>query len=282
MSYQQYRPQRFQVLPVVVKNLLIINGLMFLATLVFRSQFQLDLTQQLGLHYWSSDLFKPYQFITYMFMHGGFDHVLFNMFALWMFGNVLENYWGPKRFLIYYMVTGIGAALIYMGYEAIQFYQINESVQAFMMNPIPEEYYALIQKHFGIYLEIPENQIQIDNFVSAWQGNSADAQLYVEQGLRDIQQFISFQQDKPVVGASGSVFGVLLAFGMLFPNTLLYIYFLFPLKAKYFVILYGALELYLGVLNNPGDNVAHFAHLGGMLFGFFMIKYWQRKSNHFY
>jgi membrane associated rhomboid family serine protease len=204
------------------------------------------------------------------------------MFALWMFGNVLENVWGPKRFLIFYMVTGIGAALIYMGYEAFHFYQIQQSVDAFLANPIPEEYYALVKKHFGVYLEIPENQSQIDAFFTSWNDNLSSSHVYIQQAMSDINQFVSFQKSNPVVGASGSVFGVLLAFGMLFPNTLLYIYFLFPIKAKYFVILYGALELFMGVANNPGDNVAHFAHLGGMLFGFILIKLWSKKKNNFY
>lgn len=282
MSYQQYRPSSFNTLPLVIKNLLIINGLLFLATWVFKNQFGWNLVDTLGLHYFSSELFQPYQFVTYMFMHGGIDHIFFNMFALWMFGNVLENVWGPKRFLIFYMVTGIGAALIYMGYEAFHFYQIQQSVDAFLANPIPEEYYALVKKHFGVYLEIPENQAQIDAFFTSWNNNLSSSQIYIQQAMTDINQFVSFQKSNPVVGASGSVFGVLLAFGMLFPNTLLYIYFLFPIKAKYFVILYGALELFMGIANNPGDNVAHFAHLGGMLFGFILIKLWSKKRNNFY
>ncbi len=282
MSYQQYRPSSFNTLPLVIKNLLIINGLLFLATWVFKNQFGWNLVDTLGLHYFSSELFQPYQFVTYMFMHGGIDHIFFNMFALWMFGNVLENVWGPKRFLIFYMVTGIGAALIYMGYEAFHFYQIQQSIDAFLANPVPEEYYALVKKHFGVYLEIPENQSQIDAFFTSWNNNLSSSHVYIQQAIADINQFVSFQKSNPVVGASGSVFGVLLAFGMLFPNTLLYIYFLFPIKAKYFVILYGGLELFMGIANNPGDNVAHFAHLGGMLFGFILIKLWSKKKNNFY
>jgi membrane associated rhomboid family serine protease len=282
MSYQQYRPSSFKTLPLVIKNLLIINGLLFLATWVFQNQFGWNLVDTLGLHYFSSELFQPYQFVTYMFMHGGIEHIFFNMFALWMFGNVLENVWGPKRFLIFYMVTGIGAALIYMGYEAFHFYQIQQSVDAFLANPVPEEYYALVRKHFGVYLDIPENQAQIDAFFTSWNNNLNSSHIYIQQAISDINQFVSFQKSNPVVGASGSVFGVLLAFGMLFPNTLLYIYFLFPIKAKYFVILYGAIELYMGIANNPGDNVAHFAHLGGMLFGFILIKLWSKKRNNFY
>src|ERR1035437_6383572 len=114
MSYQQYRPNSFSVLPLVVKNLLIINGLFFLATLVFQSQFNIDLSDTLGLHYPTAVQFRPWQIVSYMFMHGSFMHLFFNMFALWMFGNTLENLWGSKRFLIYYMITGIGAGVIQM------------------------------------------------------------------------------------------------------------------------------------------------------------------------
>jgi membrane associated rhomboid family serine protease len=281
MSYQQYRPTSFKVLPLVVKNLLIINGLFFLATWVFKNQYDTDLTDYLGLHYFTSDYFRPYQFITYMFMHGSFEHIFFNMFALWMFGNILENVWGAKRFLIFYMVTGIGAALIFLGYQAIQFYQINQALQEFMSNPVPEQYYAILKEHFSGYLSIPEIQSQVEAFIHQWSFNIGNP-LSQEHALNDIHQLMTLKANNPIVGASGSVFGVLLAFGMLFPNTLLYIYFLIPIKAKYFVILYGAVELYLGVLNNPMDNVAHFAHLGGMLFGFILIKIWQRKSNRFY
>ncbi|MEP7168460.1 MAG: rhomboid family intramembrane serine protease, partial [Bacteroidota bacterium] len=111
MSYQEFRPSRFQLLPTVIKNLIIINAIVFLASMVLESQLGIDMTGYFGLHYFRSELFKPHQFITYMFMHGGWMHIIMNMFALWMFGNVLENVWGPKRFLIFYLVTGVGAAL---------------------------------------------------------------------------------------------------------------------------------------------------------------------------
>jgi membrane associated rhomboid family serine protease len=281
MSYQQYRPQSFQVLPLVVKNLLIINALLFLATWVFQSQFDTNLIDVLGLHYFTSDYFRPYQLVTYMFMHGGLDHIFFNMFALWMFGNVLENYWGSKKFLVFYMVTGIGAALIFMGFQAFEYSQVNSAVNELISTPTPEKYLSLMNDHFGPYMGIPEIQTQIQAFVNDWTVNVNDP-LYITTALNDINQLLTLRVNTPMVGASGAVYGVLLAFGMLFPNTLLYIYVLFPLKAKYFVILYGALELFLAIQNNPGDNVAHFAHLGGMLFGFILIKFWQKRSNRFY
>lgn len=281
MSEQQYRPTSFKVLPLVVKNLLIINGLLFLATWVFKNQFDADLTDYLGLHYFSSDLFRPYQLVTYMFMHGGIDHIFFNMFALWMFGNILENFWGSKRFLIFYMITGIGAALIFLCFQAFQYQQVHNAVAELIANPTPGNYLTLMQGHFSSFMDVPEVSSQINAFANDWSAH-LNEQSYLNVAVKDINQLLAIQINTPMVGASGAIFGVLLAFGMLFPNTLLYVYFLIPIKAKYFVILYGAAELFMGIQNNPGDNVAHFAHLGGMLFGFIMIKYWQKKSNRFY
>ena len=247
---QQYRPNSFSMLPLVVKNLLIINGLFFLATLVFETQLNFDLSGFLGLHYPLSDEFRPWQLVSYMFMHGNFMHLFFNMFALWMFGNTLENYWGPKRFLIYYMITGIGAGII-----------------------------QLLVTHFrlmSLYSEISEEGL---NFVI-----TKGSEIYQGgQNFSDpIAGKINLLINSVTIGASGAVFGILLAFGMLFPNTMLYIYFAIPIKAKWFVILYGAVELYSGIANSSGDNVAHFAHLGGMLFGFILIKIWQKNRTNIY
>ena len=250
MSYQQFRPQRFNILPPVVKNLLIINGLFFLATVAFGSQFNVDLPTTLGLHYVSSSEFSPFQIVSYMFMHGNMMHIFFNMFALWMFGNTLENYLGPKRFLIYYMITGIGAAIVQMTVSYLRLAPLYDQVSTDTLQLIMTEGANILQKN----------------------------QNFIDPIAAEINSLIN----TPTVGASGAVFGILLAFGMLFPDTMLYIYFAIPIKAKYFVVLYGAMELYSGLSNNPGDNVAHFSHLGGMLFGFFLIKYWQKNSNSFY
>ncbi|MEC8538047.1 MAG: rhomboid family intramembrane serine protease [Bacteroidota bacterium] len=223
---------RFQILPPVVKNLLIINVLLFIATGVLSAPpFNIDLTNILGLHYWESDLFKPWQIVTYMFMHGNIPHILFNMFAVWMFGSHIENRWGSKRFLNYYLLTGLGAAFLH--YLIFHFYTLPG---------IPSQVYS---------------------------------------NTYPLTAYEYFLQNSVVVGASGSLFGILLAFGVLFPNTLLYLYFAIPIKAKYFVIGYGLIELFSGISNNPGDNVAHFAHLGGMLFGLLIFGYWKLK-NEFY
>jgi len=240
---EQFRPTGFRILPPVVKNLLIINGLFFLGMIATSSMF--DLSDYLGLHYPVSELFKPHQLVTYMFMHGGFGHILFNMFALWMFGNALENVWGPKRFLIFYMVTGIGAGLLQLLVMYIQISSVEAKLDFETIAMVREQGFQILQEG----------------------KNYADPILGKLNGL----------YNSTTVGASGAVFGLLLGFGMLFPNSIIYLYFAIPIKAKYFVIGYGALELIMGFRNSASDNVAHFAPLGGMLFGYFLIMYWKKK-----
>ena len=235
-----YSPGNFNELPVVVKNLLIINGLLFLATISL-SNLGIDLVKIFGLHQFQSNDFRPHQIITHLFMHGSFTHLFFNMFALWMFGKILENIWGQKKFFIYYMITGIGAAAIHLIFCQYQIINI--------INQIPDLVNIAIEGKYNPSIPLSKKLTQL---------------------------IIT-----PTVGASGAVFGLLLAFGMLFPNALLYLYFAIPIKAKYFVIGYGLIELYAGISNNPADNVAHFAHLGGMIFGYFLIKYWKQDTNYF-
>lgn len=283
MSYQQYRPNNsFNTLPLVVKNLLIINGLFFLATFVLQNQF--DLGDKLGLHYFLSEKFQPYQIITYMFMHGGLMHLVFNMFALWMFGNTLENYWGPKRFLTYYIITGIGAALCHYAVVHFQIQPTLEIIDSYLANPTGQGFEAILgSQQFTLSPEMVDhyNEIIPTQFNAAVSANDYSQALQISIDYMQTYR-ADFLNAPVVVGASGSVFGILLAFGMLFPNTMLYIYFAIPIKAKWFVMLYGAIELFSGIANSPTDNVAHFAHLGGMLFGIILILYWKKKSNHFY
>ena len=248
MSYQQIRPGGFSLIPPVVKNLLIINGLFFLGTLAL-SNYGLDLVKLLGLFIPQSEYFRPHQLISYIFMHGSFEHIFFNMFALWMFGAAIENYWGGKRFLIYYMITGLGAGAIHLGVLEWQLMSVLEYLSVDQIEMVRAEGAAV--------LEMGKN--------------------YSDGYLAQLNLLLN----TPTVGASGAVFGLLLAFGMMFPNSEIYIYFLFPIKAKYFVIIYGLIELFSGVSNRPGDNVAHFAHLGGMIFGFILIKYWQKRGTRF-
>ena len=263
---QEYRPTGFNVLPPVIKNLLIINGIFFLATIIFEQK-GTDLTNLLGLHYPSSDKFLPHQFVTYMFMHGSFGHIFFNMFALWMFGNALENVWGPKRFLTFYIVCGLGAALTHLGYTYFALQPLYEFVSA----PTVNGYQEIFDKN-AIFFEPRGTQL----FISEWIKNPQQ-QNFIHDAVKEISLLIDIKAGIPVVGASGCVFGLLLAFGMMFPNTEIYMYFLFPIKAKYFVLIFGAIELFSGIANDPLDNTAHYAHLGGMLFGFILIKVWQKK-----
>jgi membrane associated rhomboid family serine protease len=235
-------------IPPVVKNLILINIVMYLGMIAVNSVFQIDLNRELGLYFFKSPFFKPFQIITHMFMHGSMGHIFFNMFALWMFGKVLEQVWGSRRFLIYYLATGLGAAFLHMLVYYIEY--------ASILNQVSETY-------------------QIDNFTPA-----IIDQLYNTGD--PLAKKAAISMIVPTVGASGAVFGLLLAFGMLFPNTQLILLFPpIPIKAKYFVIGYGLLELYLGI-TQPGSNIAHFAHLGGMLFGFILIKLWKNKRNTFY
>ena len=245
---QNYRPTLGNI-PPVVKNLIIINVLMLLATYVM-SMRGIDLASVLGLHYVKSGVFRPYQLVTHLFMHGGFIHLFFNMFALWMFGRILESVWGPKRFFIYYFVTGLGAAALHLFVEFIQYQKLVAQISPEEVNMVLQQGAAILQ-----------------------QGKN-----YSDPLLGQLNLLVNI----PTVGASGAVFGVLLGFGMLFPNTELMLLFPpIPIKAKYFVIGYGLIELYLGI-SRPGSNIAHFAHIGGMLFGFLLIKYWNKNSRNFY
>lgn len=276
MSIEQFKPRGFNFLPPVVKNLLIINGLFFLASFTFGSLYNKDLAEYLGLHYFESELFKPWQYVTYMFMHStiSFNHILFNMFALWMFGYSLENYWGGKKFLFYYLVTGIGAAIVQTFVTWIEISSLKDAAIAYRGVASPDEFAAFIQNHFSGRF----NADGVQKFVSEWSSDPGNI-VYIQDSFNIINSFITSTMNIPTVGASGAVFGILLAFGMTFPNQLIYIYFLFHIKAKWFVIIYGAAELIFGMTNTQ-SNVAHFAHLGGMLFGFFLIRLWKKNNMH--
>ncbi len=217
-------------IPTVTKNLLIINLLAFFATIVLQLR-GIDLANIGGLHFFMASNFHLYQLVTYLFLHAGFMHILSNMFGLWMFGCVIENVWGPKKFLFYYITCGIGAGLLQ---EIAQF----------------GSFYMTIAG------QIPE----------------AGLATVLEYG----QQYATALNAWTTIGASGAVYAVILAFGMTFPNERLFIIpFPFPIKAKWFVMGYVAIEFF-SALGSSGDGVAHTAHLGGMLFGYLMIRYWNR------
>jgi membrane associated rhomboid family serine protease len=240
----------FLALPPVVKNIILINVLMLIAAWTAKGVFDVDLTAILGLYYPKSEQFMPLQILTHMFMHANFWHLFFNMFALYMFGGILENVWGPKRFFIYYMVCGLGAAFVH---ETVIMFQYNK-----IMNAITPDQLQLVLNDGSAYLN--------------------EGKVFTNEIMKNLQMLLNV----PTVGASGAIFGVLLAFGVLFPNTQLMLLFPpIPIKAKYFVIGYGALELILAV-TQPGSNIAHAAHLGGMLFGYILIRYWRKTTKTLY
>jgi membrane associated rhomboid family serine protease len=211
--------------PPVVKTLLILNGIAFFAQMNFP-----QITEWGALHYWGSPLFKPHQIITHMFLHGGFTHILFNMLALWMFGSILENYWGAKRFINFYLICGIGAAFVQMAM-------------------IPFE----IRQAIGPHPEVPVEEL-----------NAA-----IQQGVDQYS----------MIGASGAIMGVMAAFAWLFPNTEMYLFFIpIPIKAKYIIPAYVLYDLFGGFNRSAGDNVGHFAHLGGALVGIIIVLFWNRNN----
>lgn len=291
-----FRPSRFQILPTVVKNLIIINSLIVLATFVL-GRAGIDIADYLGLHYWRSHYFKPWQFLTHMFLHGSFNdvngtivHLFSNMFALWMFGSILENLWGPKRFLIFYLVCGLGAAVLHLGVVAYEFRAIEHAFMAYQHEPGVNQFDLFLKQNVNLRGGNPLS-VRLYQLNEMWQNDpsanlSRESISYINQYLfGTIQESTYFPgiYDEATVGASGAVFGILFAFGYLFPNTLLYLYFLVPIKAKYVVGAYALFELYAGIRNSAGDNIAHFAHLGGMLVAFILLKIWNKTNrNHFY
>ncbi len=233
----------FANMPPVTKNLLVINILFFISTYALAKV--IDLNALFAAYYPLSPAFRPWQIITYMFMHGGLTHILFNMFALYSFGPMLEYTLGSKKFFNYYFITGIGAYVLYMVVQAVQIHTLTGAFS------IP---------HPGI-----------------------EASYFNYGGPENAQKLYGFM-NFPMLGASGAIFGILVGFAMLFPNLEMMIMFIpVPIKAKYVVIGYIAIELFSGIGRFAGDNVAHFAHLGGALFGFLLIKLWGiKRPNNFY
>lgn len=237
-------------LPPAVKNLLIINVLFFAAKLVLANIGMADLDLLFGVYYFDSSLFSVWQLLTYMFMHVNFLHLFSNMFALFMFGGLLENRWGAKRFINFYLITALGAVALQMAVQAYEVYHITGTV---FNNPITD-------------LRHQNNMIVGNINIPGLSQQQSNTLLGIYGG--------------PMMGASGAVFGILVAFGMLYPNVELMMLFIpVPVKAKYFVIGYIVLELFSGVARVPGDSVAHFAHLGGALLGFILVKLWKNNDN---
>lgn len=239
-----------------VKNLIIINALFFLASFVIP-----ECNNWFAGFYFFSENFRPWQIVTHMFMHADLMHIFFNMYALYLFGGALENYWGTKRFLIYYFVSGLGAFALHMGINYLEVLQLTSD-----------------WVNCKIYLNEYQIQAVLENGEDLMRANKAFSNEAMQR-FNEINHQLNGCIETPVVGASGAVFGVLIGFGMLFPNTELSL--LFPpitLRAKVFVLIYGAIELFMALKQSSGDHVAHYAHLGGMLFGYLLLKYWQSKS----
>lgn len=240
----------------IVRQLIIINILVF-----FITSFSPRLEGILSLHYYESPDFKPFQFVSYLFIHANFMHLFSNMFGLFMFGSLLERIWGPKRFMIFYFVCGIGAGLLYMGIQHfIDFDPIRRATRLVLDNPTATN----IQDYWSEYGMFKANLADINS------------ELIRQNYTQYISNFV-------LGGASGSIFGILMAFGYLFPNSELFLFLIpVPIKAKYFVTFYGLYELYSGMERAPGDNVAHFAHIGGMIFAIILLKIWKVNRNNFY
>lgn len=227
----------FRNIPIITRNLLIINVLVFLLSQLVSIGGK-SLTDWGALHFFMASDFRIYQLVTYQFLHGGFTHLFFNMFALWMFGCVIENVWGPKKFIFYYIFCGIGAGLCQ---ELVQYVQFAAD---------------------GLTSMDPGQMLNVNG-----------------QHLMTVDQVMNLSS---TIGASGAVYAILLAFGMTFPNERIFIFPLpVPIKAKWFVMIYAAIELF-SAMSSVGDHVAHMAHIGGMLFGFLLILYWRKHPNDFF
>ena len=271
----EFRPTRFEVLPTIIKNLLIINGLMFLAQNTFAGPTSVfSFEDYFALHAWQSNLYKPWQLITHMFLHGDFGHILGNMFALWMFGSILENVWGPKRFLLFYLFCGIGAAIIHLGilsYELIPLTNQYEQLLRLSKSGTPGFSDAVLS--FAKAHDIPLSRILNDNNVSLSTPGLGPELMDL------VTSYYNKSLNTATLGASGAVFGILMAFVYLFPNTYIYIYFFFPIKAKWLGILYFSYELFFALKNSAGDNVARWAHVGGALVGFILVYIWNKRAH---
>jgi membrane associated rhomboid family serine protease len=261
-----------------VKSILILTIGVFVAQMLYISTFPVnmgeldELTRFLAIHAIGSEYFYPHQFLTHIFMHGSFFHILFNMYALYLFGTILESRWGAKQFVTYYIICGLGAGFIHIGVSTWEMQQLRAEIEAFSQNPTPEDFSALLHKHSPRLYEA--NIGFLEQF-----GDKPTDQHYMDESLRFAETLYIKKLNVPTVGASGAVFGLLIAFGMLFPNVeLLLLIPPIPIKAKYFVILYGCMEVYAIYQSNPEDNIAHFAHIGGFIVGFIMLKIWERQG----
>lgn len=254
--------------PPVVKNLLIINLIVFIMQTI--TPIGEDMTTWFGLCSWHGTNFMPYQFITSIFLHGSITHLFSNMFALWMFGRLLEYDLGSRRFLMFYLITGVGAGVFDVLISEFQYQSLMTSVEAFMANPTPTG--------FG---DIMPSRNIINESMDAWRVNPS-SYGYIAGAIEGVNSYVDAFANRVTIGASGAVFGVLLAFGLMHPNDRIQLLIPpIPIKAKYFVMGYGAIELYLG-MTGAHTGVAHFAHLGGMIWGFILLWTWKKRGEIYY
>ncbi|MDN3668757.1 rhomboid family intramembrane serine protease [Echinicola jeungdonensis] len=262
----------FRSLTPVVKNLLLIT----IGVFVITSFFLKDLQAWLALYYIESRRFMPFQLLTYMFMHADFWHLFSNMFGLFIFGPLLEQFLGPKKILILWMVCGIGSGVLYSGYTAYQMNQLDNQLESFYNNPDPEMFNQFVSENRHMF------KPGIYDFIDDY-SHDPDNQNYIQRAEDSMKYIRESKANVPMVGASGALFGVLIAFGMLFPNTQLFLLFPpMPIKAKYLVLFYGLYTVYSVLLNNPMDNVAHFAHLSGLIIGAILVTFWKKNRTSFY
>lgn len=264
----------------IVKYLVIANVLIFAIQVILQNYFDIEIDEWFALYNFKSEKFNLYQLVTHMFLHANFTHLFFNMLVLWMFGSALEQVWSPKKFLYYYFFTGVGAALLHLGINMYTNHKLADDINTYKSTPGLSAFKNLIDEEIGLD-NLKQNQDspllnRLNGFITTWKANP-DSEQYTQASIEFTGVYEQLVIDRPSVGASGAIFGILLAFGMLFPNVLIYVYFLFPIKAKYFVVIMGIIELYMG-LSTQNSSVANFAHLGGMLFGFILMKIWREKS----
>ncbi|MFY0653099.1 MAG: rhomboid family intramembrane serine protease [Cyclobacteriaceae bacterium] len=264
----------------MVKNILIINVVL----LIIESFLSIDLSGIFGVHYVFGEDFFIFQYVTYMWLHAGMWHLFSNMFAVLIFGPMLERVWGQKRFLTFYLITGIGAGLLYGVVDTIEKNDIKAKAEVYSYSPNPDDFSIFIVNNKASNFTITHKgrTTTLAELSDEFYDNPNDDSLkntttsVVEEIYRGVTR-------SNMVGASGAVFGILLAFAILFPNTeLLLLFPPIPIKAKYLVLFYGLYELYSEFNRSAGDNVAHLAHLSGMLIAFIILKYWQRTRGNFY
>jgi len=272
----EFRPSRFEILPTVVKNLLIINGLFFLAQNTLGGQgASFSFENVFALHAWQSPLFKPWQLITHMFLHGDIGHIFGNMLALWMFGSVLENLWGPKRFLTFFIICGLGAAFMHLTFLSYELVPMMKDYAAILLERSSNNGHTTALFNFG--MKHPHAFDQNSDLVNMVANNPDN-----EQASNALFQYVSSYYEANLntatLGASGAVFGILAAFVYLFPNTYIYLYFLVPVKAKWLGIAYFSWELFFALRNSAGDNIARWAHVGGAIVGLIIVMTWNKKN----